>query len=59
MAKLTPQDRLTDHRIGLSITGLKEVMDGDGLEYVLSELKADLDKRRMESILAGEEDFDE
>jgi peptide chain release factor 1 len=57
--KLTLQDRLTDHRIHFSTTGLKEILDGDGLEYVIDELRRDLNKRRMESILAGDEDFDE
>ncbi|RSH80486.1 uncharacterized protein EHS24_009066 [Apiotrichum porosum] len=54
-----PQDRLTDHRIGLSLTGLKEIMDGAGLEHVVNALNEDLDTRRLESILAGEGDFDE
>jgi peptide chain release factor 1 len=53
------QDRLTDHRIGLSLTGLKEIMDGAGLEHVVNALNEDLDTRRLESILAGEGDFDE
>ncbi|WOO84727.1 Peptide chain release factor 1 [Vanrija pseudolonga] len=54
-----PQDRLTDHRIGFNLTGLREVLDGDGLDMVINALRNDLDSRRLEAILKGEEDFDE
>jgi hypothetical protein len=40
------------------LTGLQNVMDGDGLDYVIAELKDDLMNRRMESLLKGEEDLD-
>ncbi|KAL1407047.1 Peptide chain release factor 1, mitochondrial [Vanrija albida] len=54
-----PQDRLTDHRIGFSLTGLKEVLDGDGLDMVVTALHNDLESRRLEAILNGEGDLDE
>lgn len=53
-----PQDRLTDHRIGLSITGLGHVMDGEGLAAVVDALKSDFAERRLEALLQGEEDLD-
>lgn len=56
---LTMQDRLTDHRIGFNLIGIKEVLDGDGLDMVINALRNDLDSRRMTAILKGEEDFDE
>lgn len=34
-------------------------MDGDGLEMVISALRNDFIARRLESVLAGDEDFDE
>ncbi|BEJ13628.1 hypothetical protein CspHIS471_0308020 [Cutaneotrichosporon sp. HIS471] len=54
-----PQDRLSDHRIGLNITGLRDIMDSDGLENVIAALRTDFNARRLEAILAGDEDFDE
>ncbi|KAK4688876.1 peptide chain release factor 1, partial [Tremellales sp. Uapishka_1] len=53
-----PQDRLSDHRIGLTLTGLQSIMDGDGLDMVIDELKNDLESRRMECLMQGEEDID-
>jgi peptide chain release factor 1 len=44
-----PQDRLTDHRIGLSTGNLKGVLDGD-LDAVVEALLADEERKR----LAGE-----
>ncbi|KAK8845521.1 peptide chain release factor 1 [Kwoniella newhampshirensis] len=52
------QDRLTDHRFGFSIIGLQNVLDGDGLEDVITMMKKDLMERRLESLLQGEEDID-
>ncbi|GMK56897.1 hypothetical protein CspeluHIS016_0307370 [Cutaneotrichosporon spelunceum] len=54
-----PQDRLSDHRIGLNVTGLREIMDSDGLDAVIDALRRDFNARRLEAILAGDEDFDE
>jgi peptide chain release factor 1 len=42
-----PQDRLTDHRIGLSTGNLKGVLDGD-LDAVVDALLADEQRRRLE-----------
>lgn len=33
-----PQDRVTDHRIGLSLMNVTSVMDGEGLRDFLDEL---------------------
>ncbi|OCF59567.1 peptide chain release factor 1 [Kwoniella mangroviensis CBS 10435] len=52
------QDRLTDHRFGFTITGLQNVLDGDGLEDVITMMKRDLQERRLETLLQGEEDID-
>lgn len=53
------QDRMSDHRIGLNMTGLREIMDGDGLDHIVGALRNDFITRRLESVLAGDEDFDE
>lgn len=52
------QDRMTDHRIGLSVTGIQNILDGEGLEYVLEQLKQHHDSQRMESLLETREDLD-
>ncbi|WVW81883.1 peptide chain release factor 1 [Kwoniella bestiolae CBS 10118] len=52
------QDRLTDHRCGFTITGLQNILDGDGLEDVITMMKRDLQERRLEALLQGEEDID-
>jgi len=41
-----PQDRLTDHRIGLSTGNLKGILDG-GLDSVIDALLADEQRRRL------------
>jgi peptide chain release factor 1 len=47
-----PQNRVTDHRIGLTLYNLDRVMEGD-LEELISALQhADLDERLKESALA-------
>jgi peptide chain release factor 1 len=47
-----PQNRVTDHRIGLTLDNLDRVMEGD-LEELISALQhADLDERLKESALA-------
>ncbi|MDR1435097.1 MAG: peptide chain release factor 1 [Puniceicoccales bacterium] len=45
-----PQNRLTDHRIGLTLYSLSQVMDGD-LDALLDALLRDDSKRRMEELL--------
>lgn len=49
---------MTDHRIGLSVTGIQNILDGEGLEYVLLQLKQHHDSQRMESLLETGEDLD-
>ncbi|WWC85881.1 uncharacterized protein L201_000748 [Kwoniella dendrophila CBS 6074] len=52
------QDRLTDHRFGFTITGLQNILDGNGLDDVILMMKNDLQERRLEALLKGEEDLD-
>jgi peptide chain release factor 1 len=43
-----PQDRLTDHRIGLSTGNLRAVLDG-GLDAIVDALLADEERKRLEN----------
>ncbi|KAL0953350.1 hypothetical protein HGRIS_004590 [Hohenbuehelia grisea] len=43
-----PQDRITDHRIGLTLTGINYVMEGDGLQSIIDPLQF----HHNESVLA-------
>ncbi len=54
-----PQDRVTDHRIGLTLSGLEGILEGEGLEYILQELENHQKSLRMESLLESGEDVDE
>ncbi len=54
-----PQDRVTDHRIGLTLSGLEGILEGEGLEYILQELENHQQSLRMESLLESGEDVDE
>lgn len=54
-----PQDRVTDHRIGKSFNGVKNIVEGDRLEILIDALREDFNSRRLESILQGEGDLDE
>ena len=40
------------------MNGLQAVMEGDDFELVIGALKRDLDARRLESLLLGDEDID-
>lgn len=53
------QDRITDHRIGLTLTGIDAVLEGEGLENVIGQLKEHQRSLRMESLLETGEDIDE
>nr|ODN93051.1 peptide chain release factor 1 [Cryptococcus depauperatus CBS 7855] len=52
------QDRLTDHRFGFTVIGLQNILDGGGLEDVITIMKRDFNERRLEALLKGEEDLD-
>ncbi|ORY23638.1 hypothetical protein BCR39DRAFT_473026, partial [Naematelia encephala] len=54
-----PQDRITDHRVNMSVSQIEQVMQGDGLEVIHEALARDLMEKRLEALLAGDEDFDE
>jgi peptide chain release factor 1 len=45
-----PQNRLTDHRIGLTLYSLPQIMDGD-LDILLNALMEDNYKKRIENLL--------
>ncbi len=49
---------MTDHRIGLTVNGLQAIMEGDDLDLIIEALKRDLEERRLESLLLGEDDVD-
>jgi hypothetical protein len=40
------------------MTGLPNILNGDGLSLVIDELKRDLADRRLESLLRGDDDVD-
>lgn len=46
-----PQNRVTDHRIGLTITNLDSVLEGDELQYVIDELQKDHEESVMADLL--------
>lgn len=52
------QDRVTDHRIGLTITGLKACMEGD-IESIVEGLRSDFEQRRLQSLMEADEDIDD
>ncbi|KZT19345.1 hypothetical protein NEOLEDRAFT_1142196 [Neolentinus lepideus HHB14362 ss-1] len=45
------QDRVTDHRIGLSLMNLDSVMEGNGLETFVDALKKKHDEEVVEMML--------
>ena len=47
----TPQSRLTDHRIGLTVHSLTQVMDGE-IEEIVRSLEEAYYNRRIETLIA-------
>ena len=45
------QDRVTDHRIGLSLMNLTSVMEGDGLQIFVDAVKKHHEESIMEEML--------
>lgn len=45
------QDRVTDHRIGLTLMNLTGIMEGDGLYRILEDLKKNHEEEVMEDML--------
>ena len=45
------QDRVTDHRLGLSIKNLENVMEGDGIEQIIDELVRNHRESRLEEAI--------
>ena len=61
---------MTDHRINQSFSDLEGILSGQGksvphgklttgLEYIIDELQQDFARRRLDSLLDGDEDLDE
>lgn len=44
------QDRVTDHRIGMTVKGVAMVLDGTGLEGILDGLSADYQQNLLEDL---------
>ena len=59
MHSINNQDRMTDHRIGQSFTGIASVLEGAKLEMGIEVLRQDFSDRRLESLLKGDDDIDE
>ncbi|KDQ10671.1 hypothetical protein BOTBODRAFT_115421 [Botryobasidium botryosum FD-172 SS1] len=47
-----PQDRVTDHRIGLTVNNIMGVLEGEGLVGIIEELKRENDAQAMEDLLS-------
>ncbi|KAI6169703.1 hypothetical protein EDD17DRAFT_1784995 [Pisolithus thermaeus] len=45
------QDRVTDHRIGLSLMNLQSVMEGDGIQEFLDALRKNWEQEIMEDVI--------
>jgi len=45
------QERVTDHRIGLSINNLSSVLEGDGLSLFINAIKKHQDETAMEDMM--------
>ena len=52
------QDRVTDHRLSLTITGLEAVLDGRGLPEFLSAAQKKHATEVLDGILEGEDNVD-
>ncbi|KAG6866164.1 hypothetical protein C0991_008118 [Blastosporella zonata] len=48
-----PQERVTDHRIGLTLKNLSSVLEGDGLQDFIHELQRDHDESVLEDMLSA------
>ncbi|RDB26689.1 Peptide chain release factor 1 [Hypsizygus marmoreus] len=48
------QERVTDHRIGLTLKNLSSVLEGDGLQDFLDALQKDHDETVLEDMLSGD-----
>ncbi|KAJ7046954.1 hypothetical protein C8F04DRAFT_938155 [Mycena alexandri] len=48
------QERVTDHRIGLSLMNLTSMMEGDGLQDFIAALRRDHEETQMEDMLLEE-----
>lgn len=53
-----PQDRVTDHRIGFTTTGIDAILEGEGLVYLMDKLKEENQGLRLQSLLETGEDLD-
>ena len=56
-----PQDRVTDHRVGISLSGIAQIMEGDdgggaGLTYLIQELQDREAEQQLEGLLEEYQD---
>lgn len=49
--RLLLQDRVSDHRIGLTASGVDKIMSGESLDDIIVELVKNDEKERLESFL--------
>lgn len=49
------QDRVTDHRIGLSLMNLQSFMEGDGVQEFLDAMRRHWEEERMEEAVSDVE----
>ena len=47
------QDRVTDHRIGLSLMNLQSFMESDGVQDFLDVMQRNWEEERMEKAVSG------
>ena len=55
-----PQDRVTDHRVNLSLNGIDAIMEGEhdpgtGLDYIMESLRIESETRKIKALLENEE----
>ncbi|SAM82931.1 related to MRF1-peptide chain release factor, mitochondrial [Ustilago bromivora] len=55
-----PQDRVTDHRINLSLNGIDAIMEGEhdpgtGLDHIMESLRIESENRKIKALLENEE----
>nr|CDI53167.1 related to MRF1-peptide chain release factor, mitochondrial [Melanopsichium pennsylvanicum 4] len=55
-----PQDRVTDHRVNLSLNGIDAIMEGEhdagtGLDYIMESLRIESETRKIKALLEFEE----
>jgi peptide chain release factor 1 len=47
-----PQDRITDHRVGVTINGIESLMAGENLEFIIDALRENEEKKSLDDFVA-------